>query len=1047
MDIRFFVAALLSASFAWADTTTGISLASTGSAVTQDFNTLVATGTGTLAANTPSGVGFVESGNGGNTTITAGTGSANAGDTYSFGAASAVDRALGALQSGTVIPTLGLRFINNTGVTLTSVQIAYTGEQWRLGTTARADRLDFQYQINATSLTAGTWIDFDTLDFTAPVTAGTVGALDGNLAANRTALTQTITGLSIAPAAEFWVRWTDFNATGADDGLGVDDFSITAIAPVALPTLTIANSLVAETSVLGSDTNLDFTLTLSAPAPAGGVSGTFSSSDGSGVNAAVASGISNQGGNDYAPQSNVAFSIAAGATNAIISVPVRGDITYEIDEVFNVTLNATGLTGATLGAVVSAVGRINNDDAVPVLQVTSPIVTEGTGPGTTTMTFNLSLDRPTQLACNFSYETFENATATGGGVDYDNLTGATVSFNATNQTASANVNIIRDAINEGTETFALDTFGEPFDCDINQDNAVGSILDDDALALPLLSIDSVSATEGNNLTFTLSLSATAAQAVSGTISTSNGTASAGSDYTALNNVPFSIGVGSTSTTVTVLGLDDAIYEAAESFNITINAAALSNATLGGATGTGTMTDDEALPEISFNSVTQAEGSGGGTTNFVFTATLNIAAQATFDYTVSTSDNSAVSSGANADFAPLQDFPLSFGPGVTTRTVTVLVNADNDIESDETFFIFARQDPLQGPPTNNLGIGTIVNDDVAVAQSTTLSISDAPDPSLVGQPYTINVSVTAATGTPAGTVSVSDGTQSCAPITLNASGQGSCQLTNNVAALVTLSANFTPADSALFAASSGSTTHQVNPGVTTLTLNGPARARINQAIAFSAALNVVTPALGAPSGTITLTSIGSPACSYSVPANSSCNMSWNSLGAKTINASFVPSDGNFLASSSNIANTFVFALADLDVSLSNQVSSYQANQILIYTLVLNNRGPDFAPGVRLQSALPSGLLKARWTCAAVNGAVCPEAGGVQDINALVLTLPANSQLIYTLSGAVPSIAPPQIRATATVSLPADGTIEDPLLTNQSATDTDFNDAYFRNGFED
>jgi hypothetical protein len=1047
MNIRLFVAALLlSASFAWADTTTGISLASTGSAVTQDFNTLVATGTGTLAANTPSGVGFVESGNGGNTTITAGTGSANAGDTYSFGATSAADRALGALQSGTVIPTLGLRFINNTGVTLTGMQIAYTGEQWRLGAIGRADRLDFQYQVNATSLTAGTWIDFDTLDFIAPVAAGTVGALDGNQGANRTALTQTITGLSIAPAAEFWVRWSDFNATGADDGLGVDDFSITPIAP-ALPTLTIANNSVAETSVLGSDTNLNFTLTLSAPAPVGGVSGTFSSSDGSGVNAAVASGISSQGGNDYAPQINVAFSIAAGATSATISVPVRGDTTYEIDEVFNVTLNATGLTGAALGAVFSAVGTINNDDAVPVLQVTSPSVTEGTGPGTTTMTFNLSLDRPTQVACNFNYETFDNATATGG-VDYDNLTGGTVSFNATNQTASANVNIIRDAITEGTETFVLDTFGEPFDCDINQDNAVGSIIDDDAPALPVLSINSVSATEGSNLTFTLSLSANAAQVVSGTVSTSNGTATAGSDYSALSSVPFSIGVGSASTTVTVIGLGDAIYEGAENFNITINAAALSNATLAGnATGTGTITDDEALPEISFNSVTQAEGSGGGTTNFVFTATLNVAAQATLDYSVSTSDNSTVSFGANADFAPLQDFALSFGPGVTTRTVTVLVNADNDIESDETYFIFARQNPLQGPPFNNLGIGTIVNDDAAVAQTTTLSISDAPDPSLVGQPYTINVSVTAATGTPAGTVSVSDGTQSCAPITLNASGQGSCQLTNNVAGALTLSANFTPANSAIFAASSNSATHQVNPGVTTLALSGPARARINQAIAFSAALNVVAPAAGMPSGTVTLTSAGSAACSYSVPAASSCNLSWNTLGAKNINASFVPSNSNFLASSSNVANTFVFALADLEVSLSNQVSSYQANQILVYTLVLNNRGPDFAPGVRLQSALPAGLLKVRWTCAAVSGAVCPEAGGVLDINALVLTLPANSQLIYTLSGAVASVAPSQIRATASVSLPSDGTIEDPVLSNQSATDTDFNDAYFRNGFED
>lgn len=122
----------------------------------------------------------------------------------------------------------GLAFSNDTGATITSLAIAYNGEQWRLGQSGRgSDRIDFQYSLNATDLTTGAYTDFNALDFVSPVAIGTVGALDGNASANRTALSSTISGLSIANGATFWIRWTDFDVTGADDGLAVDDFSLT----------------------------------------------------------------------------------------------------------------------------------------------------------------------------------------------------------------------------------------------------------------------------------------------------------------------------------------------------------------------------------------------------------------------------------------------------------------------------------------------------------------------------------------------------------------------------------------------------------------------------------------------------------------------------------------------------------------------------------------------------------------------------------------------------------------------------------------------------
>ena len=206
-----------------------ISLTTLGGAYTQDFNTLASTGT----ANTvvPLGWDFAESGTNANTTYRAGTGSDNTGDTYSFGAASNTERAFGGLRSGNLVPLVGAQFTNNTGGTITSLAVAYTGEQWRLGqnTTGRAaDRLDFQLSTDATSLTTGVWADYDALDFSSPVVAGTVGALNGDGAPNRTALNSTITGLNIPNGATFWLRWADTDLIpGADDGLAVDDFSLT----------------------------------------------------------------------------------------------------------------------------------------------------------------------------------------------------------------------------------------------------------------------------------------------------------------------------------------------------------------------------------------------------------------------------------------------------------------------------------------------------------------------------------------------------------------------------------------------------------------------------------------------------------------------------------------------------------------------------------------------------------------------------------------------------------------------------------------------------
>jgi hypothetical protein len=197
-----------------------------GNVYSQDFNGLANAG----LANSLTLPGWLMTETGGgardNELYAADNGGSTTGDTYSYGTTSSTDRALGSLQSGTLISTFGSIYANNTGTTITKLRLKYIGEQWRLGATGRTDRLDFQYSTDATNLVTGTWTDVDQLDFIGPITAGTVGAIDGNGIGNRDTISFDIIGISIPDGATFLVRWNDFNATSSDDGLAIDDFSI-----------------------------------------------------------------------------------------------------------------------------------------------------------------------------------------------------------------------------------------------------------------------------------------------------------------------------------------------------------------------------------------------------------------------------------------------------------------------------------------------------------------------------------------------------------------------------------------------------------------------------------------------------------------------------------------------------------------------------------------------------------------------------------------------------------------------------------------------------
>jgi hypothetical protein len=442
-----------------------LSVASLNTNYSENFDSLAQSG---VSSTTPAAWTRAESGTSANTTYTANTGSSTAGDTYSYGSTGSTDRALGGLRTGTLAPTIGSFYRNDTGFTINTLQIAYTGEEWRLGAASRADRLDFQYSTNATSLTTGTWTDVDALDFTTPNTT-TTGAKDGNAAANRTAITSSINGLSIAPGATFWIRWTDLDATGSDDGLAVDDFSLSA--GINTPALSINDVTQAEGNA--GTTTFNFTVSLTSPAGPGGVSFTVNTADGT-TNPASA-------GSDYVAIVGGSGSIAQGGTNTTVSVTVNGDTVVEPDETFFV--NLTSVTGATVSDG-QGLGTIQNDDS-PALSITDVTQAEGNA-GTTTFNFTVSLTQPAPAGgVSFTINTADGTTnpATAGS-DYVAIVNGSGSIaqNATSTTVSVTVN--GDTVVEPNETFFVNITNVS-GATISDGQGLGTINNDDVAAIAI----------------------------------------------------------------------------------------------------------------------------------------------------------------------------------------------------------------------------------------------------------------------------------------------------------------------------------------------------------------------------------------------------------------------------------------------------------------------------------------------------------------------------------------------------------------------------------
>jgi hypothetical protein len=414
---------------------------------------------------------------------------------------------------------------------------------------------------------------------------------------------------------------------------------------------------------------------------------------------------------DYASTSGT-LTFDDGEVVKTFTIPIVNDSDLnEQQESVHLTLSdPTG--GATLGSQSTSDLLINySDPTYPATGFSDATVVEGDN-GATNAVFTISVsDHSAPLTVGY-------ATVPGlatSPADYQQKSGQLI-FNPGENSKTVSVPVFGDTIVEGDEMFFLNLTSISAGYTVKSVGE-GLIVDDDGSTKFQFSSAAHSANEGSgSVTITVTRTADTKPAVSVAYSTSDGTAKAGSDYTAAAGT-LNFAAGETSKTFTVNITDDSQVEGDETLNLKLSNAS-AGASLGGPSAAVLTINNnqQTIPGLSVSDVNLVEGNAG-TTTFAFNVALSTASAQNVTVDFATADGTAVSS---SDYQALNG-SLTFNPGETSKTVNVLVNGDTQNEPDETFLVQLRN-PANATLAKAQGAATITNDDSTQAQPS-LSISD------------------------------------------------------------------------------------------------------------------------------------------------------------------------------------------------------------------------------------------------------------------------------------------------------------------------------------
>ncbi|MCC5834664.1 MAG: hypothetical protein JJU20_08020 [Opitutales bacterium] len=158
-----------------------------------------------------------------------------------------VNRSLGSIASGASIQGFGTALVNETDETYDSVTITYTRRIWHLqgtgGDGLYENWLEFAYGFSGEDITAENFIthvdmirveDLDAVSDEENTVTGTSSGTDPDRRVNgfdaewTEVVTATLTDINWEPGEMLFLRWNDFDQTGFDAGIAVDDLRVRA---------------------------------------------------------------------------------------------------------------------------------------------------------------------------------------------------------------------------------------------------------------------------------------------------------------------------------------------------------------------------------------------------------------------------------------------------------------------------------------------------------------------------------------------------------------------------------------------------------------------------------------------------------------------------------------------------------------------------------------------------------------------------------------------------------------------------------------------------
>jgi Calx-beta domain len=397
-----------------------------------------------------------------------------------------------------------------------------------------------------------------------------------------------------------------------------------------------------------------------------------------------------------------------------IVVHTTGDTTYENDETFHLDVKPSG-GGAT---IESAMGTILDDDAAPTYTLSNNgPVNEAAGTATITAT----LTQASGKVSTIPVQTVDGVGPNGAlaSNDYTALPiGAQITIPAGQTTGTIQVPITNDTTYELQQSFQVETVGaEANTSPTTLGSNTTTVTIDDNDQMPKVTLGGAGqAAEGQDLSFPLTLSNKSEPAVTVVANTADGTATAGSDYTAATNQTVTFGPYTTSQALVVATNDDNLFEVSpETFTASI--ASPTDATLGATTSaTGGITDNDTAPTVTLSPTSVTEGDSGTSTQ-TFTVTLNQAAGRPVTVNYATSDGTAL---ATKDYTAASG-SIVIPAGQTTGTFTVDVLGDTIHEGDEAFTVTLSSPDATVSAGGSLGANSVtITDDDALP---TFSVND------------------------------------------------------------------------------------------------------------------------------------------------------------------------------------------------------------------------------------------------------------------------------------------------------------------------------------